>query len=85
MDDCCFCKGYKAEGLAISIRVRGLMAEFGVVVARSDHALRRALGDEAMRQQLPAMLHALLDDLEQHVALRQREYKLYSLINRDHD
>ena len=59
-------EGYKAEGLAISNRLRGLLAEFGVVVARSDHALRRALGDEAVRTQLPAMLHGLLDDLQQH-------------------
>lgn len=59
-------EGYKAEGLAISNRLRGLLAEFGVVVARSDHALRRALGDEAVRQQLPAMLHRLLNDLQQH-------------------
>ena len=29
-------EGYKAEGLAISNRLRGLLAEFGVVVARSD-------------------------------------------------
>jgi len=59
-------EGYKAEGLAISNRLRGLLAEFGVVVARSDHALRRALGDEAVRRQLPQMLHGLLDDLQQH-------------------
>jgi hypothetical protein len=43
-----------------------LLAEFGVVVARSDHALRRALGDEAVRARLPAMLHGLLDDLHAH-------------------
>ena len=42
-------EGYKAEGLAISNRLRGLLAEFGVVVARSGHALRRALGDGMMR------------------------------------
>ena len=59
-------EGYKTEGLAISNRLRGLLAEFGVVVARSDHALRRALADDKVRQQLPAMLHGLLDDLQQH-------------------
>ncbi len=59
-------EGYKAEGLAISNRLRGLLAEFGVVVARSDHSLRRALGDEAIRTQLPTMLHGVLDDLQQH-------------------
>src|SRR5690554_5800733 len=66
-------EGYKAEGLAISNRLRGLLAEFGVVVARSDHALRRALGDDALRMQLPSMLHGLLDDLQQHwQAVRER-------------
>src|SRR5690554_1117176 len=66
-------EGYKAEGLAISNRLRGLLAEFGVVVARSDHALRRALGDDAVRARLPAMLHGLLDDLHQHwQAVRER-------------
>ena len=61
------------EGLAISNRLRGLLAEFGVVVARSDHALRRALGDDAVRARLPAMLHGLLDDLQQHwQAVRNR-------------
>lgn len=59
-------EGYKAEGLAISNRLRGLLAEFGVVVARSDQALRHALGDETVRKQLPAMLRGLLDDLQQH-------------------
>ncbi|QOW19644.1 IS110 family transposase [Lysobacter ciconiae] len=59
-------EGYKAEGLAISNRLRGLMAEFGVVVARSDHALRHALSDQEVRQQLPAMLQQLLDDLQDH-------------------
>jgi transposase len=59
-------EGYKAEGLAISNRIRGLMAEFGVVVARSDHALGRALGDDTVRRQLPWMLLGLLDDLQQH-------------------
>lgn len=34
--------------------------------ARSDLALRRALADEAIRRDLPAMLHGLLDDLQQH-------------------
>lgn len=59
-------EGYKAEGLAISNRLRGLLAEFGVVMARSDLALRRVLADDAIRRQLPAMLHGLLDDLQLH-------------------
>lgn len=38
-------EGYKAEALAASNRLRGLLAEFGVVVAQSDSALRRTLAD----------------------------------------
>ena len=33
-------EGYKAESLAIGNRLRGLLAEFGVIVAQSDRALR---------------------------------------------
>jgi transposase len=59
-------EGYKTEGLAISNRLRGLLAEFGVVVAHSDHALRRALADSPVRLTLPVMLLELLDDLSNH-------------------
>lgn len=38
-------EGYKAESLAIGNRLRGLLAEFGVVMAKSDVALRRVLAD----------------------------------------
>ena len=56
-------EGYKAEGLAISNRLRGLLAEFGVVVAQSDAALRKALTD---LHALPASLIELLGDLNRH-------------------
>lgn len=59
-------EGYKTEALAIGNRLRGLLAEFGVVVARSDAALRRALGDQALLAGLPTMLRAVLDDLQAH-------------------
>ncbi len=59
-------EGYKAEGLAISNRLRGLLAEFGVTVAQGDAALHRALGDNALRLQLPAMLADLLEGLLGH-------------------
>jgi transposase len=39
-------EGYKAEALATGNRLRGLLSEFGIVIARSDAALRRALGDD---------------------------------------
>ena len=38
-------EGYKTESLAIGNRLRGLLAEFGLVVAKSDVALRRMLAD----------------------------------------
>jgi Transposase and inactivated derivatives len=59
-------EGYKAEALAIGNRLRGLLAEFGVVVAQGDLALHRALGDSAIRSALPVMLCDLMDALLGH-------------------
>jgi transposase len=59
-------EGYKTDALAAGNRMRGLLAEFGVVIARSDAALRRALGDDRVRNTLPAHLLPLLDDLRLH-------------------
>jgi len=59
-------EGYKTEALAIGNRLRGLLAEFGIVVARGDAALRRALGDSAQMASLPTMLRDVLDDLQLH-------------------
>lgn len=56
-------EGYKAEALATSNRVRGLLAEFGVVVAQSDGALRHALaGLDALS--LPPLLLELMRDVD---------------------
>jgi transposase len=45
-------EGYKKDALAVTNRIRGLLAEFGIVIGQSDSALRRVLADlEAM--QLP--------------------------------
>ena len=56
-------EGYKAEALATSNRLRGLLAEFGVVVAQSDAALRRTLADlDALA--LPCSLVKLLRDAD---------------------
>lgn len=60
-------EGYKTECLAISNRLRGLLAEFGIVVAQSDHALWRVLADlSSVSPTLPTMLLELLDDLSGH-------------------
>ena len=49
-------EGYKAESLAIGNRLRGLLAEFGIVIANSDVALRRALADLDQHAALPGVL-----------------------------
>lgn len=59
-------EGYKAEGLAIGNRLRGLLAEFGIVIGKGDAALRRVLGDADLRAGLPAMLLDALDALAAH-------------------
>ena len=59
-------EGYKVESLAIGNRIRGLLAEFGVIVAQSDVALRRLLGDLDAQIGLPAEFKELLRDLADH-------------------
>jgi len=59
-------EGYKAESLAIGNRIRGLLAEFGVIVAQSDVALRRLLGDLDAQIGLPVEFKELLRDLAGH-------------------
>ena len=66
-------EGYKADALAASNRLRGILAEFGIVVARSDAALRRLLArlDELA---IPASTREALDQLQRHwSALREHE------------
>jgi transposase len=58
-------EGYKVESLAIGNRLRGLIAEFGIVIAPSDAALRRWLGD-LDSQGLPLELSLLIRDLADH-------------------
>jgi transposase len=66
-------EGYKTQSLATSNRLRGLLAEFGVVVAQTDHALRRALSDDKFRSPLPATLLEMLDEQTRHwQQLRER-------------
>ena len=62
-------EGYKAESLAIGNRLRGLLAEFGIVVAKSDAALRRVLVDLVDgAAALPGEFIELLHDLSAHWA-----------------
>ena len=53
-------EGYKAESLAMGHRIRGLLAEFGLIVAQSDVALRRLLADLDAQVGLPAEFKELL-------------------------
>jgi transposase len=59
-------EGYKAEALAIGNRLRGLLAEFGLVIPKGDAAVQRALGDTDLRAALPSMVLDALDALAQH-------------------
>jgi transposase len=61
-------EGYKVESLAVANRLRGLLAELGVIVAPSDLALRRVLADLDAHGGLPAELKELLRDLADHWA-----------------
>lgn len=53
-------EGDKADSLAIGNRLRGLLAEFGVVVAQSELALRRARAELDQHTTLPAEFRELL-------------------------
>ena len=61
-------EGYKAESLAVGNRIRGLLAEFGVIVAQSDRALRRLLADLDAQAGLPDGFKELLRELAAHWA-----------------
>ena len=65
-------EGDKTEHLAVGNRLRGLLAEFGIIVAQSDAALSRTLADlDVLR--LPAAIVPVLAGLMQHwIALRER-------------
>ena len=58
-------EGDKTESLSISNRLRGLLAEFGVVVSQGDAALRRGLADLSAYD-LPLELNELLSELNTH-------------------
>lgn len=59
-------EGYKVESLAIANRLRGLLAEFGIVVAQRDVALRQTLADLDAHAHLPADFKELLRALTEH-------------------
>ena len=58
-------EGYKTESLAISNRIRGLLAEFGLIIPQRDAALRVVLAD-LDQQALPDSLKEALAELASH-------------------
>ena len=65
-------EGYKAECLAIGNHLRGLLAEFGVVVAKSDLALRRTLTELDQCAVLPGEFRELIRSLAAHWAQERK-------------
>jgi transposase len=65
-------EGDKTEHLAVGNRLRGLLAEFGIIIAQTDAALTRTLADlDALT--LPAVMVPVLAELTTHWhALRER-------------
>lgn len=59
-------EGYKTENLAMMNRLRGVLAEFGIVVAQTAIALKRALAQILERTDLPGELCELLRDMREH-------------------
>lgn len=61
-------EGYKEERTACVNRIRGLLAEFGVVAAQTPEALRRELADllENASNEMPALARLALQRAHQH-------------------
>ena len=59
-------EGYKDENLKVMNRIRGLLAEFGIVIAKSQTALRRALPKILENEDLPREFVELLQGLREH-------------------
>ena len=59
-------EGYKVESLAIANRLRGLLAEFGIAVAKREAALREALAVLDPAKDLPDELRELIRALGAH-------------------
>jgi len=69
-------EGYKVENLSVMNRLRGLLAEFGIVIAQTAVALRKALTDIVERNDLPTEFIELIRELREHwkaIAARMHE------------
>jgi transposase len=66
--------GYKKDALAVTNRIRGLLAEFGIVISKSKSALRRAL-EELKQLDLPPAMIALIQLQQQYWAQIEAQKK----------
>src|SRR3546814_19212388 len=71
-------EGYKTEVLATSTRIRAVLAEVGVVMARNDQASLRVLGATAMRAGPPPTLPELPDPHAAHRSELRRLGKVWA-------
>jgi transposase len=71
-------EGFKVAALAASNCLRGVLSEFGVVVAKGDAALRRAMSDASILSTLPGLLVGALQGMYEHwrqVCQRLEDYQ----------
>ena len=68
-------EGFKKDGLAVANRIRGLLAEFGIVIDKSDAALRHALAD-LESWDLPPEMRELLRQQQRHWQAIEAEFKV---------
>ncbi|KQZ77880.1 transposase [Rhodanobacter sp. Root561] len=73
-------EGYKTESLAIGNRLRGLLAEFGIVMGKSDKALRRVLADLDAHPALPAEFKELIRSIDAHARDDERCVRLRAIV-----
>lgn len=60
-------EGWKEERTALGNRIRGLLAEFGVVIPKSQAALGRALAEALHDERLPEAVRELVRDAREHL------------------
>jgi transposase len=74
--------GFKSERDGLANRLRGLLAEFGVVLPKGARSLRRGLAEVIAQERLPALMNPLLADglerlreLDERVAQHERQIR----------
>ena len=60
-------EGWKEERTALGNRIRGLLAEFGVVIPKSQAALGRALAEALHDERLPGPVRELVRESREHL------------------